>query len=258
MVTLLGTGWVSYRILPLFLLISLIITLGVYSYRSGSKYSWSPLLLVTVGPAMFGLIVFRPEIFLITGAVFSFFIFRNLMSWPNRWQLVFATFITMLIFSILIYSHPKSLYLAPFYMLGYYYASRSVDTGRLRLLYLFSCVLLTVAIALSAVKMYNLQALSCPEYPKMMESLNKRALNPLDLISSPSQFVESLKTLSGKELNIRALEQISFREQSDINYLPEVVSKVLQQYHHSYPSYYRTSRTQYPYLLQVYLYKMDF
>jgi hypothetical protein len=222
LVTCLGIDWSSYRILSIVLLVSLIVTLMVNSYRSGKRYSWSPVLLVAVGPAMYGLITFRPEIFLVAGAAFSYFIFRNLMSQRKGWKILGFSVLALLIYNVLVYGHPKSLYLTPFYLLGYVFAARTIDERRFKILYLSFCLLLTAAIAFSAVKFYSIQALSCPEYPRMMKALNQQALNPLDLFKNPGQFYAHLKLVTGKELNDHAFNQICFLEKPDIRYLPKV------------------------------------
>ena len=71
-----GEDWISYRILPLLSLMIIISTLIYNGLKNNVGTAWPSILLIGIGPAIYGLVIFRPEIFILLGGLILFFIFQ--------------------------------------------------------------------------------------------------------------------------------------------------------------------------------------
>src|ERR1035437_5353409 len=72
----LGIGGMSFRLVPLVALGGTIGLLVLNGLRRGDAGIWRPLLLLGLGPALYGLVILRPEILVIFTGVVLFFVNR--------------------------------------------------------------------------------------------------------------------------------------------------------------------------------------
>lgn len=183
LIELLGSDWMSYRTLPVLSFIFIVVMLIAYSLQHHARIPWSGLLLVMVGPTIYGLIIFRPEIFILAIGLMIFLICGSMQkkqSWAIR--IMLSIFLLML-YSAIAYIHPKALYLSPLVIIGPLLSTPYIKNLSLRFLYICSITLLILWVTISAVSLHKAQFLTCPEVPGIETLMGHQAINPLSIAS---------------------------------------------------------------------------
>lgn len=221
----LGSHWMSYRILPILSLIMIVAMLIVHSLRYNARVPWSAILLVTAGPTVYGLIIFRPEIFILAGGLMIFFICKHLQKEEQGWAIrIMFSILLIALYSAIAYIHPKALYLTPLVVIGSCLSARCINKPFLRFLYMCSMTLLTFWIAISAVNLHKAQFLTCPEVPRIETAMSNQAINIMSMMSDAPKFFDGVKKATSLTILDKTLGQLSFKKNYDIHYLPPIES----------------------------------
>jgi len=159
----------------------------------------------------------RPE-YLILG-YFAFLYFINLKICNKDTNFSFIIFILFLYWSILSVAHPKALYLLPINILILNYLIKN------NIKYFYILIMLIYSYLISNFDKSML--INCNKLPEFNNWYNSLNINPFDFFKSPVSFLSSFisdipQVLYG--LVKRSLHNISYKEYSDIGYLPSIKS----------------------------------
>lgn len=218
----LGIGWMSFRLVPLVALGGTIGLLVINGLRRGDAGIWRPLLLLGLGPALYGLVILRPEILVIFAGVILFFVNRALASQRCVGAVVALILLNAAIFCAIAYVHPKALYLAPLVLLGMILGCLNLATALQRWGLLAVGLTLMVGLVSSALSLHRLQFLVCPEVPAIQSDINGQSVNLLAVFSDPKKFSETLQTAFSRETWSKTIEGLQFQTSYEVNYLPPV------------------------------------
>lgn len=218
----LGISYLSYRILPITALIgifSIIYFDSTREYKSRVVFSF---LLITITPAIYGLIILRPEIFILLFGLLIYIICKllikkDLINYRNIY-----TLLIIFIYSLIIYLHPKVIYLYPLIFFGLLFSSEKIKNLYIKLFYVIFYNSLIIAIIYSAVIMHKRIFLSCPEVPYIQQIMNIQAINLLEIFKDFDGFIDAFTKTYSHENLLRIASQLSFYKNFDIQYLPKI------------------------------------
>jgi hypothetical protein len=197
----LGSDWFSYRLAP-YVGLGIIFTVLIRTnIRRGHNSFWPLLLLVTMGPALYGYILLRPEIIITALCVVLYALFEVMLKTRHQRVLYLLGCAVLLIYSLAAYVHPKALYLIAVVITIFITTSLSISKLPLRFVYLsfflFGAGLITSTALQLHVPMF-LQCKSLPEIERTIETvMGEQAVNPLDLAQNPQKFIENMGTALG-------------------------------------------------------------
>ena len=219
-----GSGWLSYRLVPLAALGATIGLLTVNGWRKGDVGIWRTLLLIATGPAVYGLVILRPEILTLFGGLVLFLLARRLSEPASTSTILVSTVISLFVFSLVAFVHPKALYLSPLLLIGLYFGSCGIKTNKYRLV-LFGCMtLVAFSLIISALSLHQLQFLTCPEVPAIERNMSIQSVNIVDAILRPCRFLSTLKIAFSAETFSATITQVQFKPNYPFNYLPDSIS----------------------------------
>jgi hypothetical protein len=216
----LGIQWMSFRLVPLVALGGTIGLLVLNSLRCGDAGIWRPLLLLGLGPALYGLVILRPEILVIFAGVVLFFVNRTLASQHRAGAVTALILLNAAIFCAIAYVHPKALYLTPLVLLGMIFGCLNLATALQRWGLLAVGFMLMVGLVSSALSLHRLQFLDCPDVPAIQDILRKQSVNLLTAFSDPEQFSDTLQAALSSETWSNTIEKLQFQADYEVNYLP--------------------------------------
>lgn len=221
--TFLGGGWWSYRAMPLVSIIAIVLLIIRYNYIKCGRLPWASLLIVVITPCIYGLVILRPEIFILLGGLIifltSFWLVDNKLSFFRAYLL--STLI-LFIYSFLILIHPKALYLLPITLLFFLYTNIAIEKSIWKFIYLLFFMALIFNISLSAIELHKLQFLACNEVPKIQLGMNSQSINLLSIFTDPASFKQDINNFYNYRLFERSISQFTFKSDFDINYLPNI------------------------------------
>jgi hypothetical protein len=222
LVTLPGEGWASYRVLPLLALATIILILAAPRKDAAFAKAWPFLLLLATGPVLYGLVIFRPEIFILLGGLLALLAFNQAQHCTRAGGRLAFALLALLLFDILVYLHPKAIYLAPFFFAGFFLLWRSAGSRWERLAALPLLAALAVWITASAIELHRTQHLSCRDLPRTALAMRSQSVNLLSAVLDPGQFNDGMaRAFDPSELK-RAVNQISYQNAADSGYLPPI------------------------------------
>ena len=223
LLSLLGGDWWSYRLIPLICIFCITLLLIFNSLNKVKKAPWASLLILAITPCIYGLVILRPEIFILFGGLFFFLIacwFADNKS--SIFSLLLISLLQIFFYSFLASIHPKSLYLLPLVFLSTVYASNSIDKVLIKIVFLLFFILLLLFITTSSIELHKIQFLACQEVPKIQNGMSRQSLNPLLLVADPLGFIRAIGDLFNLDLITRSISQLTFKNNFDSNYLPPV------------------------------------
>jgi hypothetical protein len=142
-----------------------------------------------------------------------FLVSERLGTQGHQWQRIGLVVLYFVAVSLILFGHPKGLFLTPlFVMVGWQLFSHFKS----RLPFVFAMTLLAVHIAqnFSAFK----YAFECSEVPQLDALLKSFSFDPASLLYDPRHFFD--QTYQSWMRSPRYLEQLGFRSETDIGYLP--------------------------------------
>ncbi len=216
----LGIDWVSYRLLPVLALCSFSFVFIKEYWKSRNANAALALCAIGIGPAMFGLIVFRPEVFILCGCAVIYWIFLQTSKMPSNWKLTGYYIGALFIYSLLIYLHPKALYLLPFVIVAFANSGLSSGVSAPRAIVALGCVAFVILLGMQATVMHKIQFLTCSEYPEIVNAMNRQSVNLLQVLRGDHSAFDALKLLVSQKHWLRIFSQIAFNPVPDVNYLP--------------------------------------
>ena len=220
LLTATGEGWSSYRFIPLSLLIALPGLALWHAYRAGSTWAIPIVSLVAVGPGIYGLLILRPEVYIIALSLLILYS-TNLVDAKKEWRIAIAAMmLTVFSFSLICYLHPKGLYMLPFALSTLWYLSLKSIAGIRGKLILGTLSLATILIAHSALTMHSIQYLTCKEVNPIHIAMNSQSLNLSNLLLAPWATIKDFARLFSNPLFSRGLHQLGYNIPPDIGYLP--------------------------------------
>lgn len=223
LLTLLGGDWWSYRVTPFLLLVLILALVVTYSNIQSGKTPWPALLVLTITPCIYGLIILRPEIFILFGGLVIYLAaFKLLDEKISQTKIWITSFVIAFLFSFLVFLHPKSLYLAPITALFYLYALNAIRNKSVKIFYFLLFVALIFQISISAIELHRVQFLTCTEVPKIQLGMNLQSINLLSLFGDPAHFFKTISQIFNIDFLERALSQFTFKKNFDIDYLPSI------------------------------------
>ncbi|MDX8128374.1 hypothetical protein JWZ98_14460 [Methylomonas sp. EFPC1] len=126
--------------------------------------------------------------------------------------LVFLFFVAV---SLILYGHPKGLFLAPFFFVVGWQLFRRFES---RLIFLFAALLLVLHVIQNFIAFKY--AFQCDETPAFQNMLKSFSIDPGLLIHDPGQFFDmAFRSLS---MFSKYLHQLGFQEKTDVDYLPSL------------------------------------
>lgn len=173
------------------------------------------LIAISVGVIPAGLIVLRAEY--IIGLFFCFALFGICSPRNARTDILFAS-IGVLLFSMALFAHPKTIYFLPlavilltkilWYRGPYFYASGLILLG---------------LIAFYAIG-FAMKSFDCPELPEFNAALAGYNIHPVMLLQSPREFVAAVWSVNFQSFQklTRIMLQATFQGASEVAYLPPV------------------------------------
>jgi hypothetical protein len=216
----LGSDWESYRIIPFLGLLIIYSTLILHNVRKGERTFWPLLLFMTMGPSLYGIVLLRPEILILSVCMMLYVLARLMLSTQKEVSLYFYVSLLLLLFSLIAYVHPKALYLLPVVVVPVIMMSFNFRHKLHGAFYAMFFITMALLISYTAVDMHSVQFLSCDAITKIAQLMNKQAVNPLELFEAPGKFFESMKlALSGNAFEL-SFERMLFYKSYPVSYLP--------------------------------------
>jgi hypothetical protein len=213
----LGDSWLAYRLPPLVALTALVV--AVQCILGTWRSPVAPcMLLMTIGPAFYGLVILRAEVFLLAAGAVLLLLGQRMLAGQSVLRTSALAAAGAVVYSLACYVHPKAIYLIIIPLGAGILAARSLRSRRSKIGLSTASLIVLPAIAWSAVQLHS--SPPCAEAPGMTEFLTSQAVNPLDLLSNRPQFWRCLtRALAPAELqNIAAGMQ--FPGTPEIGYLP--------------------------------------
>ncbi len=216
-----GSDWFSYRIIPYVGLFTIYIVLIIHNLRKGSLDFWPLLLLMTMGPVLYGFVMLRPEILIITVCVCLFVIARCMLLTRKSSVIYIYSFVMLLLFSLITYVHPKALYLFLVLAVSFVMAAAKLKKRIHRIFYVLIFMIATLLIIRASLDMHNKQFLSCGSVSGIAQNMGKQAVNPMDLFRAPEQFKEELSLSYREHITRDTFDRMWFQKSYQSNFLPE-------------------------------------
>jgi hypothetical protein len=214
-----GTGLTSYRLLPIACLTML--GLGAQAHaRDADGAAWPILLVVTLGPVLYGLSILRPEVFLLAAAFVIYAAGSKLLEKPGLRHSALLMLLIVFVFSLVLFMHPKAVYLAPLAFACLIIGSAGLSRCWQRAAFLLTCGGVLAWITGDAINMQRAQYLSCNNFPLVEQIMSRQAVNPLDIFHDVRRFASSSAEALSPSLWSRAISQITFKGDYDIRFLP--------------------------------------
>lgn len=144
-----------------------------------------------------------------------FLISSHLGTQGNRWQKTGLVILYFVSISLILFGHPKGLFLTPFFLIvGWQLFSRFKS----RLPLLFATALLTLHIAQDFFALKY--AFQCSEVPQFEAQLKSFSFDPISLFYDPRHFFD--QAYQSVIHFPKYLDQLGFQAQTDISYLPSL------------------------------------
>lgn len=223
----LGHGWASYRLLPLLALAWIVSALLFEGWRRRSAPAILTVAMIGAGAAPFGLVIFRPEVFVLAVALGIFAIFRRLASETPFGRRALLSLFAVFLYSLICYMHPKAIYLAPLMIAGLGLAGFRASGRAAGMALAGLGIVLTVVMTMQAIKMHRTQYLSCPDYPKLEATMKRQSVNLLQALRSRAGIEAAVKKLSAPDLTAHGIAQLGYNPAPDIGYLPKPPASAL-------------------------------
>lgn len=224
--SLLGTGLLSYRFLPIACLILIFMTL-YFLDRSNKNNSLTYALLITLGPTAYGISILRAEVFLLTSTIFLYALAIRFLQKIQKSEAIILMCFVFLLSSMIIFIHPKSIYLIPIAFSTMVIGAIFNFKGLSRSLLIIFCTLLFGALALEAIQMYQSQLTNCQPASYMNSFLKAQAINLFDIFNDYTQFQDGVSRAFSIEIWQRVISQLTFKETYDIGFLPSAKTTYL-------------------------------
>ena len=216
-----GHGFLAYRWLSLSLLSIILFIIIRREKKNQSSLLPAPLLKLSFGPIIYGLIIFRPEIIIIFSGIILYciqaFFLRNL----QKRNVFLLSIVSILIFDVAVYTHPKAIYLCPLAAFSVIWGARGFKKKLVQILWAISGLAVLAWISISLIKFDVYQCLHCPEVPSISEMLNStQSVNPIDLLNSPTKFFRELSLVLDWKAFQKLSNRMTFNPPYDAAYLP--------------------------------------
>ncbi|MBY0429481.1 MAG: hypothetical protein K2Q32_09715 [Alphaproteobacteria bacterium] len=225
LVTKLGTAYFSFRFLSYLGLFIIFVVLAVINLRKGKHNFWPLLLLITFGPVLYGITLFRPEIVILTCSVILCGLGHSMLNDTKPWPVIIKSLFALLIFDLCLYIHPRAVYMC-LIMVGLICIGVMKHIGRnQKIAYGGICAVIMVVMLGQALDLTSKQFMQChsslPEIQTYFSDLMQtHAANPMDLINNPARFFKNLAATVSEPSLQKALNGISYQTIYQDNFLP--------------------------------------
>jgi hypothetical protein len=216
----LGIGFLSYRLIPILCWMSILTALFIHGRRHADQSFWPLMLLVTLGPSLYGLVILRPEIVLLAIAALMYVVGSSLCKQKKAIPICLVSGFLTLLFSFAVYMHPKAVYLAPALIAVFIFGAQNLQSRGMRFTFLGIYTVSTIVIAVSAIHLHQLQYLTCAAYPSLTETMKGQAVNPLELLTDPVHFFMKCKEAFSAGLWEKTAQQLSYSSSYEVSFLP--------------------------------------
>ena len=224
LISWLGSGPLSYRFAPI---LGCGVISGVLIHTNlirQSKFFWPLLLLLIMGPAIYGLVLLRPEIIILTFCAILYALAEGMLATRRLTLLWFYALLAMLAYSFVVYVHPKALYLFMPAITIFILTSLNIRKGISRALF---CIFFLCSVTLVTASAYHLlhqQFMECKSIPAIEQPeeqfMTSQAVNPVELLTNFRHFAEGLRqAFSGKFFDT-AVKRLTYERAYQIDYLP--------------------------------------
>ena len=222
----LGGGWISYRIGPCLGLLALYAVLIYTNLRRNVTGFWPILLFLTLGPAVYGIILLRPEIIILSLCMILYLLGESMLHTRKTTSLFVQTMMALLLFSFCVYVHPKALYLVVLLggMIGL--SMPNLQGNTYRVIYLASSLVLLLGITQASISLHQQQFMQCKSLPpiekKIEAAMGRQSVNPLDALRDHARFLEDAQLAFGAEALQRTIDRMTYRGAYQIQLLPDI------------------------------------
>lgn len=215
---------IAYRVIPISLLILSLGSLYWFSwqYKLRSK-SWF-LLLFLPGVTIYGLVILRPEIFIVSSIV-MLMISGLYVTKTDKLNILLSVAVLVTVQFILVcFVHPKALYLIlpTLITLVLIFEKVLLSTVRATLIVIFIASVLLATY--DALEIHRLGYASCNDFPEIQRAMNSLNVNVFDFFKDRSKFISNLLIANDSVRFDRTLSQLAFKSGYDIGVLPDVNS----------------------------------
>jgi hypothetical protein len=216
-----GSSWLSYRIIPYLCLLTIYIGLIVHNVRKGERDFWPLLLLMTLGPVLYGLVMLRAEILILSFGMMLYVLARYMLSARSGIWLCIYSSAMLLLFSLITYVHPKALYLSAIVVFSFVMAAANLKSGFCRLIYRGVFVIGAVLIIHTSIDLFKTDFLAWKCVPVFERWLGKQSVNPMDIFTARDEFREDVKLAVFAHISPNTFTRTRFEKSYDINFLPD-------------------------------------
>ncbi len=175
--------------------------------------------MILLGPTIYSLILLRPEIVILTVAILIYFWGSKINSHSN-FSIIFGGLLVTFAYSLALYMHPKSVYLAPALTCAQILRAQGLNSKTAQLCFMGISFILCGSLVFSAIGMHKLQLLSCTAYPSLQETMTNQAVNLLQVFNNSQLFFAKLHEAFSPGLWASTLEKVSYWYKYDADYLP--------------------------------------
>jgi hypothetical protein len=219
--TLLGSSWFSYRLIPYACLVIVLLVLIRYNLQKKNRSFWPLLLFVTLGTMPFAIILLRPEAIILASCMILFFVGRRMIVEQRCFYLYLYGVAALLLYSAALYVHPKSVYLIAVPAISILLSGMKPASRMHLALYRTTFLVGLLSLTYAAISFDQRESLTCQALPQIREKLNAYSTNPLDIFNNPVRFVSSLQLAFSPHSIGRTLSLLLYRAGFDADFLPQ-------------------------------------
>lgn len=224
-VTRLGIDYFSYRVLSYAGLFLVFFILAWINLRRGKHDFWPLLLLVTFGPVLYGITLFRPEIFILTASLMLCALGHSMLKDNKPWVLAGKLIAALFVFSLCLFIHPRAVYMT-LIMIGVMGVGVTRLPGRGGKIIYGALGLVCMAVMLAqSIDLNSKQFMQCRSSIPAVQAyfsdlMQTHAANPVDIIKNPERFFKKMsETVSAPSLQ-KGLNGLLYRTSYQDNFLP--------------------------------------
>lgn len=215
----LGDTWLSYRLIPYICLFTIYGLLGWYNFKQGNHTFWPLLLISILGPTLYGVILFRPEIIILAASMILFTLAIEMLG-CRVIQLLVYSFLVLLIFSLIAYIHPKALYLSVLVMTACTFGCLNLKRIYFRAIYATVVFVVLFVIICATLRLHLAGFLSCGTVPAINKAMQHQAANPIQIFQQPHLFFHNLHEAIKWQEWRKTLLLMTFHPPYSVGYLP--------------------------------------
>jgi hypothetical protein len=224
--TRLGSGWLSYRIVPYSSLAIVLLILINHNLAKNNRSFWPLLLFVTIGTMPFAITWLRPEAIILGSCMILFFIGTRMLMERRILYLYLYGLAGLMVYSVAIFVHPRSIYLVAVPAISVLLSETNPASSAQKNIYRVIFIAGLSALTYAGISFFQKSILTCAQ-PLVEKLFNSLSTNPMDIVLNPARFISNLRLALVSHAPLRTISQLLYRSGWDADFLPYKLTTTL-------------------------------